>query len=88
MVNTLLYTTYDPDVPVARKDANVLIGYPGPSGVVTPGEDKVMCLSCHRAYASPHKDVLRWDYDTMEKGTTGSAAGTGCFKCHSEKDGS
>jgi hypothetical protein len=48
----------------------------------------VMCLSCHRAHGSPEPDLLRWDYDTMNAGTTdGSKTGTGCFVCHTEKDG-
>jgi predicted CXXCH cytochrome family protein len=81
------YTVYDPDVPVARKDDETLSGFAGPSGVVTPGEDKVMCLSCHRAHGSPNKDMLRWDYSGMNVGTMQSSAGTGCFKCHSDKDG-
>jgi nitrate reductase cytochrome c-type subunit len=81
------YTNYDPVVPVARNSDDILAGYSGPSGVVTPGEDKVMCLSCHRAHGSPNKDMLRWDYGGMMAGTTGETAGKGCFKCHSEKDG-
>ncbi|OGR02612.1 MAG: hypothetical protein A2511_05255 [Deltaproteobacteria bacterium RIFOXYD12_FULL_50_9] len=78
------FTTYSVTVPVAR---------PGPqpissagAGVVTPGTDKVFCLSCHRAHGSPYKDMLRWDYSLMEPGTNGASAGTGCFKCHSYKD--
>jgi len=80
------YTAYDPDVPVARNSSDTLTGYSGPSGTVTPGQDKVMCLSCHRAHGSPYKDMLRWDYNNMKAGTSDSAAGTGCFKCHSQKD--
>jgi predicted CXXCH cytochrome family protein len=77
------YTTYDPEVPVARPDAAVLSGYAGPSSQVTPGTDKVMCLSCHRAHGSPYKDMLRWDYGTMN---VGSGLTGGCFKCHSTKN--
>jgi hypothetical protein len=48
----------------------------------------VMCLSCHRAHGSPYNDMLRWDYDGMVagNGSGGGNDGTGCFKCHSEKD--
>ncbi len=31
----------------------------GPTGV-----DKVMCVSCHRAHATPFDDIGRWDFDT------------------------
>ncbi|MCK5509615.1 MAG: cytochrome c3 family protein [Desulfobacterales bacterium] len=74
---------YDPYVPVARTS---LAG--GVSSEVTPGSDMVMCLSCHVAHGSPYPDMLRWDYDDMIAGTTNPAVqGTGCFKCHTEKDG-
>jgi predicted CXXCH cytochrome family protein len=77
------YTVYNPNVPVARSDAAVLSGYSGPSGAVTPGSDKVMCLSCHRAHGSPYKDMLRWDSDAMVANGGGSG---GCFVCHSTKN--
>jgi hypothetical protein len=54
---------------------------------VNKGTPIVMCLSCHRPHGSPYSDLLRWDYDGMEAGTTGATAGTGCFTCHTEKDG-
>ena len=78
----LNYTTYDPQVPVGRPDLGSFI-----AGDVRPGIDKVMCLSCHRAHGSRYPDLLRWDYNTMVTGATGAVAGTGCFKCHSTKDG-
>ncbi len=76
------YTIYDPQVPVARADSATLEGFTGPSDAVTPGADKVMCLSCHRAHGSPHKDMLRWTYEEMVAGGGGSG---GCFVCHSTK---
>jgi cytochrome c553 len=76
-----VYTSYDPDVPVARP----ILGT-GSSATVEPGTDLVMCLSCHRAHGSPNDDLLRWNYDEMVAGNAGDAADTGCFKCHSEKD--
>ncbi|MBU0730332.1 MAG: hypothetical protein KKE17_14250, partial [Proteobacteria bacterium] len=79
------YVEYDPLVPVGRQEkadiATVAMD------VVRPGTDKVICVSCHRAHGSAYPDMLRWDYTGMETGTTGSTAGTGCFKCHSTKDG-
>lgn len=75
---------YNPQAPVARPD---LTGYSGPSNLVTPGTDQVFCLSCHRPHGTPYKDILRWDYDGMIAGTTGPTKGTGCFICHTSKDG-
>jgi len=75
------YTVYDPQVPVARPVLSEV------SAVVTPGTDMVMCLSCHRAHGSPYPDMLRFPYDGMVAGG-GGADGTGCFKCHTQKDGS
>jgi predicted CXXCH cytochrome family protein len=75
------YTVYSPTVPVARPDLALFT-----ADVVRPGTDMVFCLSCHRAHGSPYPDMLRWAYSGMEPGTTGASAGTGCFKCHSDKD--
>ncbi len=75
------YTTYNTDAPVSRPD---LSGYAGPSSVVTPGTDQVMCVSCHRAHGSDQPDMLRWDYDTIISG--GGANNSGCFICHTTKD--
>ncbi len=77
------YTVYNPLVPVARKDAATLQGFNAPSSQVTPGQDKVMCLSCHRAHGSPYPDMLRWDYSSCEVGSGNSTCG--CFVCHSTK---
>ncbi|MBU0486186.1 MAG: hypothetical protein KKB30_16905 [Proteobacteria bacterium] len=79
------YTVYDPQVPVARPD---LSGYGAPSATVTPGTDQVMCLSCHRAHGSDQPDMLRWPYIAMlTDDPSNPAVGTGCFVCHSTKDG-
>ena len=77
------YTVYNPVVPVARE---TLPDVPG--AAVKPGADMVMCLSCHRPHGSPNSDLLRWDYDTMIAGGAEDADGTGCFVCHTNKDGS
>lgn len=72
------YTSYDPLVPVARPD---LSGYGGTSSnTINPGTDFVMCLSCHRAHASPYFKMMRWDYKNWPGGTSG------CTRCHSYKD--
>jgi hypothetical protein len=71
------YTFYDMSAPVAR---------PNPDSVtdptlVTPGTDIVMCLSCHRAHASPYFKMMRWDY----KGWPASGT-NGCNVCHTSKN--
>lgn len=66
---------YDPSVPVAFL-----------SNTPSTANGVVFCLSCHRAHGSPNPSMLRWDYTTMVAGNGGAASGTGCFKCHSEKD--
>ncbi|NOR60144.1 MAG: hypothetical protein GQ469_05880, partial [Methanosarcinales archaeon] len=72
---------YDPEVPVARPDLEAI----EETGLLGEG-DMVMCLSCHRAHGSPYPDALRWDYTKMVAGDAGNWAGTGCFKCHADKD--
>lgn len=76
-------TTYDPLTPVAR---NVIPDTP--ASTVKPGEDMVMCLSCHRPHGSPYADMLRWDYSAQISGggAAESVKGTGCFFCHTTKD--
>ncbi len=74
------YTSYSVEVPVAR------ISIPNaPGSSIDPNEttdDIVMCLSCHRAHASPNRDSLRWNYEEMIAGGGGSG---GCFTCHTSK---
>jgi predicted CXXCH cytochrome family protein len=61
------------------------------SSTVTPNDDTtengaiVMCLSCHRAHGSDQPDLLRWAYAGMQAGT--GTADTGCFVCHTTKNG-
>jgi hypothetical protein len=71
------YTTYNPLVPVARSSLPS-----DPGSIVTPGSDMVMCLSCHRAHASPHFKMMRWDY----KNANLSTALEGCNVCHTSKN--
>ncbi|MEA2084585.1 MAG: cytochrome c3 family protein [Thermodesulfobacteriota bacterium] len=45
----------------------------------------VLCISCHYSHGSSHTDILRWNYSGMDAG--GGSDTTGCFACHSKKDG-
>jgi predicted CXXCH cytochrome family protein len=74
--------TYSLQTPVARTSVPSAA-----SNTVSPGSDVVMCLSCHYAHASNYPDMLRFDYTEMSVGTTSGFAGTGCFTCHTQKDG-
>ncbi len=77
------YAGYDP---VTNYSTEAPVAWVNPG---TPDRDEaiVMCLSCHRPHGSAYKDLLRWDYVNMVAGTTGGSAGTGCFTCHTGKDG-
>jgi len=78
---------YDPLVPVGQAIGYYFPGDMAPKETVTPGTDRVMCLTCHRAHASPYPKMLRFPYDQMQAGG-GLGDGEGCFKCHTQKDGS
>lgn len=69
------YVRYSLEAPVA---------YSRPTGgeEVVDMDSIVMCLSCHRAHASPYSDTLRWDYDKI---FVGSPSKTGCLTCHTRK---
>lgn len=74
------YTAYNLTAPVARTTIPN-----SPSGTVTPSgntDDIIMCLSCHRAHASPYFKIMRWDY----KSSTLSTALSGCNVCHTGKN--
>lgn len=73
---------YDPLSPVAKPTVDT------PDATVSPGNDMVMCLSCHRPHGSPYPDLLRWDYAQQISGSD-PGEGTldqGCFYCHTTKD--
>ena len=72
------YTDYSMTAPLARPDPDNVID----TTLVTPGTDIIMCLSCHRAHASPYYKMLRWDY----KSSTLSTALSGCNVCHTSKN--
>jgi hypothetical protein len=74
------YTVYSTEAPVAR---NTVLS--SSNGTVVPGIDIVMCLSCHRAHASPCYKMMRWDY----KGWPGCitiGCTNGCNVCHTSKN--
>ncbi len=77
---------YNPLAPVAR-DPSALTSITGPSSIVTPGSDQVMCLSCHRPHGSPYPDMLRWDYLNSCVASQGDKSQCGCFVCHTTKGG-
>ncbi len=79
---TAPYDSYDP---TASYDATVPVAYTDPSSP-TRATAVVMCLSCHGVHGTNYPDILRWDYSLMNAGAGGAASGTGCFKCHSDKD--
>ncbi|CAD7772977.1 hypothetical protein DMNBHIDG_00684 [Candidatus Methanoperedenaceae archaeon GB37] len=74
------YTTYNPLAPIARLEST-LTGMTVASSTVTPGEDQVSCLSCHRPHGSPYPKIMRWDY----QGWPGSGENK-CNVCHTTKD--
>jgi hypothetical protein len=71
------YVTYSLESPVA---------YFNPTGreKVVDADSIVMCLSCHRAHASPYSDALRWDYSKI---STEDMTREGCLICHTRKGG-
>jgi hypothetical protein len=69
-----LYTTYDVIAPVAESS-------PSTTNSVVNSGSIVMCLSCHRAHASAHFKMMRWDY----KGWPGNFEDNYCAMCHTSK---
>jgi hypothetical protein len=84
------YANYNPDPgPANNYSLEAPVGYIGaiPAVVrstVSSGNSPVICLSCHRAHASPYDDILRWNYAGMEVGS--GTADKGCFTCHTAKN--
>jgi hypothetical protein len=70
------YVTYSLDAPVA---------YLEPTGgeTLVDSNSIIMCLSCHRAHASPYPDMLRWDYSNMF--SRNGVPSSGCLTCHTRK---
>jgi hypothetical protein len=71
------YATYDPTTTYNNLVPVAYIDFDNPSRATAV----VMCLSCHRAHASPWFKMMRWDY----KGWPGSGT-NGCGACHTSKD--
>ena len=79
--NTNIYST---EAPVAETNPTTNNPTVGPASIV-------MCLSCHRAHASPYFKMVRWDYRGWPAtGVTGCDPGTGkhgcCNVCHTSKN--
>ena len=76
------YDSYNSAVPIARTTIPIAASASNVTNAV------VMCLSCHRAHATKYPDILRWDYTKMLAGNAATAdRNTGCFACHTGKDG-
>lgn len=78
------YTVYNLTAPVARPHAAFVDGMTD-SPTVKPGEDLVMCLSCHVAHASPYDGMLRFNYAEQTAGVATTGLATGCLACHTTK---
>lgn len=81
------YTNYNNVIGGNAYSLGVPVGYVGaipgaPRATVTSGDSPVICLSCHRAHASPYFKMMRWDY----KSTTLSTSLSGCNVCHTSKN--
>jgi len=75
---------YDVEAPIA---VNTTSSMDSADDVSAYTEQIVTCLSCHRAHGSGNDDLLRWAYSGMTVGQSGAAMNTGCFRCHTAKDG-
>lgn len=67
---------YDPKLPIARTN---ITGSWLVNKVYHSTTDALMCLTCHRAHASPYNKMLRWD-NTLDLAKPG--AYYGCMGCH------
>jgi len=67
--------SYNVSAPVASDDVSN-----NSVNVSLAGDRIVMCLSCHRAHASPYYAGMRWNY----RGSAGSWV-NGCATCHTDK---
>jgi len=74
------YTVYTTTAPVARP--TVLTAS---NNTVNPGQDMVMCLSCHKAHGSAEDYMLRFNYAQQQAGDASAGLGIGCLACHTDK---
>lgn len=77
-----LYTDYDVTVPMAYSNTTT-----PPVADDIQADGIITCLTCHVAHGSAYADLLRWDYANFDVGEGAGLGGTGCFVCHSDKDG-
>ena len=70
------YPSYNITTPLASTDVTT-----STVDMAVPNDRIVMCLSCHRAHASPYYAAMRWDY----RGS-GSSWVNGCAYCHTDKN--
>lgn len=75
------YNAYRTDAPLAMVDPSAPQHATASTSVAGGDNRIVMCLSCHRAHASPYFASMRWDY----RGTAGSWT-NGCSYCHTSKN--
>jgi predicted CXXCH cytochrome family protein len=63
------------------------VAFAEPTGEETRVDQQsiIMCLSCHRAHASPFPDIMRWAYTESLATPGGSTSKKGCFSCHRRK---
>jgi len=71
------YTTYRTEAPVASTTLTTAQHTTATTSVAGANNRIVMCLSCHRAHASPYHSSMRWD---------NRASNAGCAYCHTAKD--
>ncbi|MBW1678121.1 MAG: hypothetical protein JRJ79_16350 [Deltaproteobacteria bacterium] len=72
------YTTYNVLAPPA-------LDTPSTSTDNITGKAIVMCLSCHRAHASPYYKMIRWNY-RGDGGASLTVQLSGCIVCHTSKN--
>lgn len=77
----------DAEVPIGTDDLATYATLNDLDGKDQPTHKFVICLSCHYAHGSNEARILRFDYTAMTVGAAGLSAKTGCFRCHTAKDG-
>lgn len=87
---------YDWKYPLVKADGDFTLRPDRPSAGVpgtVRGEDRIMCLTCHRAHASPFENMTRWEtrahsfiadgeMDFAGEISQGDNPAYGCAKCH------